>query len=121
MSEPRAGGPTPGESRPGGPETRGGAPEQIGTVLRRVMRGAGPAAARRQGRLVEAWNRAAGPDLAADTRPTALQHGVLVVEARSSALVAELQAFRREELLSRLLAADPTGRVTGLKFRLGVF
>ena len=36
-------------------------------------------------------------------------------------LLAELAGFRREELLSRLLAADPTGRVTGLRLRLGAF
>jgi predicted nucleic acid-binding Zn ribbon protein len=71
--------------------------------------------------VVVAWERAAGPALAAETRAATLQRGVLTVEVRSSALLAELQGFRTDELLSRLLAADPSARVTGLRFRPGVF
>jgi hypothetical protein len=71
--------------------------------------------------LVDLWEKAAGPELADRTRPYALLHGVLTVEVRGAALLAELAGFRRDELLARLATADPSGRVTGLRFRAGTF
>ena len=107
---------------------RGGAPESLGEILPRVMRGAGGSgralnafARRRESALSRAWSEAAGPELAAETRPSTLRRGVLTVEVRSAPLLAELTGFRAQEMLSRLLAADPSGRVTGLRFRPGVF
>jgi hypothetical protein len=109
-------------------EKRGGAPESLGEILPRVMRGTGglsrglaPATRRRESALARAWNAAAGPELAAETRPATLRRGVLTVEVRSAPLLAELSGFRTQEMLSRLLAADSSGRVTGLRFRSGVF
>lgn len=99
---------------------RGGAPESLGDILKRTMRGVRPAVVRRRG-VAGAWAAAAGAELSEDTRAVSLNHGVLTVEVRSSALLAELQGFRRDDLLARLLGADPTGRVTGLRFRPGVF
>jgi predicted nucleic acid-binding Zn ribbon protein len=104
-----------------GPETRGGAPESVGEVLRRLFPEVRPAAVRRRHAIADAWERAAGPDLAGETRPATLQRGVLVVEVRSAALLAELQGFRTAELLARLVEAEGSGRVTGLRFRPGVF
>jgi predicted nucleic acid-binding Zn ribbon protein len=74
-----------------------------------------------RGGVESAWVRAAGPELAEATRTATLRRGVLTVDVRSASLLAELQGFRREELLARLLGADPSGRITGLRFRLGVF
>jgi predicted nucleic acid-binding Zn ribbon protein len=105
---------------PAAAERRGGAPEPVGDVLRRILREVRPEHRRRKG-VAEAWSAAAGPELAEETRPATLQRGVLVVEVRSTALLAELQGFRRDELLARLLAAEPSGRITGLRFRPGVF
>lgn len=104
----------------GQPEVRGGAPESVGAVLRRLMRDVRPEQRRRAG-VAEAWAAAAGPELSAETQAVALQRGVLVVEVRPPSLLAELQGFRRDELLARLVAADPSGRITGLRFRPGVF
>jgi hypothetical protein len=100
------------------PERRGGAPEPISDVLDRVLRGVRPAA--RRGGIAESWAAAAG-DLAAETRPASLQRGILTVEVRSAALLAELEGFRRDELLRRLLETEGSGRIAGLRFRLGVF
>jgi predicted nucleic acid-binding Zn ribbon protein len=80
-----------------------------------------PAERRRRSAIAAAWDRAAGPELALETRPATLQRGVLTVEVKSTSLLAELQGFRRDELLSRLLEADPSARITGLRFRPGVF
>jgi predicted nucleic acid-binding Zn ribbon protein len=104
-----------------GTEKRGGAPESVGDILPRVMREAGVHKARRASGIAGTWERAAGPELSAETRPSTLRHGVLTVEARSASVLAELAGFRTEELLARVLAEDPSGRVTGLRFRLGVF
>jgi predicted nucleic acid-binding Zn ribbon protein len=98
---------------------RGGPPEAISDVLRRIVKEVRPAA-RRSG-VPGAWLAAAGEELAAETRASTLQRGVLTVEVRSTALLAELEGFRRQELLGKLLAAEPSGRITGLRFRLGVF
>jgi len=104
-----------------GPTQRGGAPETVGDILPRVLRESGFTKSRRGSTLAQLWERAAGPDLAAETRPSTLRQGVLTVEVRSAALLADLAGFRTTELLSLFLAQDPSGRVTGLRFRLGVF
>jgi len=102
-------------------ERRGGPPEAIGDVLRRILGEAKPAARRGRRGVAGSWERAAGADLAAETRPATFRAGVLTVEVRSAALLHELSSFRAGELLSRLLAEEPGGRVTGLRFRLGAF
>ena len=104
---------------PVGDGGRGGPPEALGKILERVMRGARPR--RRRNAVADAWRDAGGADLAETTRPATLRQGVLMVEVRSAALLHELAGFRKEDLLARLLAADSSGRVTGLEFRLGVF
>jgi len=100
---------------------RGGDAEVLGEILARVMRDVRPPAPRRRDAIFDAWRHAAGDDLAAETRPATLRKGVLTVEVRSAALLHELEGFRRDELLGRFLTAAPAGRVTGLRFRLGVF
>jgi len=100
---------------------RGGAAEPIGDILPRVLRGSGFTRRTRRGGLEEAWARAAGEALAAETKPATLRSGVLTVEVRSAALLAELAGFRTAEMLSRFLSVDPSGRVRELRFRLGVF
>jgi len=76
---------------------------------------------RRKAGVEEAWSQAAGEELASETRAATLRQGVLTVEVRSAGLLHELQGFRKDELLARLLEHDTTKRINGLKFRLGVF
>ena len=103
------------------PSTRGGAPESVGEILPRVLRESGFTKSGRGNGLASRWERAAGAALAEETRPSTLRRGVLTVDVRSAPLLAELSGFRTEELLTRLLTEDPSGRITGLRFRLGVF
>ena len=112
-----------GRSPYGGSGDRRGpvGPEALSDILQRVMRDVRPPRAKRRDKMRETWARAAGPELAEETRPATLRAGVLTVEVRSTALLHELEGFRRDELLDRLLTEDSTGRVTGLRFRLGVF
>lgn len=102
-------------------DRRGGDAELVGDILRRVMRDVRPVRPRRRDAMLDAWRKAAGDELAAETRPSSLRKGVLTIEVRSAALLHELEGFRRDELLDRFLAVAPEGRVTGLRFRLGVF
>ena len=111
---------TPGSTGERG-ERRGGAPESVGEILPRVLAASGVQRARRASGIAVVWERAAGPGLAGETRPATLQRGVLTVEVRSAGLLAELANFRTADLLRRVLAEDPSGRITGLRFRLGVF
>jgi hypothetical protein len=93
----------------------------VGAILARVVRESGVTKTRRGSSIAELWARAAGPELAQETRPCTLRQGVLTVEVRSAALLAELAGFRTDEMLARLLAEDSSGRFTGVRFRLGVF
>jgi hypothetical protein len=76
---------------------------------------------RKRGGIVDVWRRAAGEELGDTTQPSRLLRGVLVVDVNTSAQLHELQSFRQQELLDRVLAEDTSGRITGLKFRLGAF
>ena len=102
-------------------DRRGGDARPIGDILRIFLKDANMGPRRRKAGVAEAWAAAAGPELAADTKPSTLNKGVLTVEVRSTGLLQELAGFRNEELLGRLLEHDTTGRITGLRFRLGVF
>lgn len=108
-----------GDSAPG--QSRGGDAQAIGDILRILLKDANMSPRRRKAGVAEAWAAAVGSELAAETRPSTLQKGVLTVEVRSPALLHEFQGFRTEELLGRLLEHDTTGRISGLRFRLGVF
>ena len=112
---------SPSDRRGGPPEARGGSPELLGDILRRVMRDVRPARGRRRDAILRAWEGAAGPEIAALTRPATLRQGVLTIEVRSAGLLHELRGFRQQELLDRFLEAAPEGRVRELRFRLGVF
>ena len=113
--------PDPDGREPGRPRGDRRGPEALGDILQRVMRDVRPPGRKRRDRMLETWVRVAGPELAEETRPATLRGGVLTVEVRSTALLHELEGFRKDELLDRLLSEDPSGRVTGLRFRLGVF
>ena len=101
------------------PLKRGGAPEPIADVLSRVLKGVRPAT--RRGGIADTWAEVAGEELGTSTRPATLKAGVLTVEVSSTALLAELNGFRRTELLAKLLSIETTGRITELRFRLGAF
>jgi predicted nucleic acid-binding Zn ribbon protein len=102
-------------------DRRGGSPEAVGAILARMLRDPSLRPPRRGRGVEDVWARAAGPELAEETRAATLRQGVLTVEVRSAPLLAELAGFRSQELLGRVTAEDGAGRIRGLKFRLGVF
>lgn len=101
--------------------SRGGPPEPVSAILSRILAETRPQMARRRG-AAGAWEEvAAEAGLADETRFLSLNHGTVTVTVRSNALLAELESFRRDELLSALLRREPSGRIRGLRFRWGAF
>jgi predicted nucleic acid-binding Zn ribbon protein len=95
-------------------------PEALGEILSRLftMRGWG----RRQGQLQleEAWNRAAGADVAAQTRVSSLRRGVLEILVGNAVLLQELAHYHKRRLIEQLRRRLPNTPLTDLRFRAGV-
>jgi hypothetical protein len=92
----------------------------VASILQRVLKKADLHPRRKRG-IADTWARAVGEELAAQTHPSRLSRGELVVDVGNSALLHELEGFRKQELLDQVLATDDSGRIRGLRFRLGVF
>src|SRR5262249_47032428 len=104
---------------PQGDRERG--PELLGEVLSRLFAARGWG--RRQGRLhlERAWEEAAGPELAAQTRGAGLRRGVLEVEVANAVLLQELAHFHKRRLLEQLRRRLPGTPLTDLRFRAGAW
>ena len=99
--------------------TRRGGTDRLGDVV------AGLLQKRSSGRPLalaawrEAWERAAGPRLAARSRVAGYREGTLTIEVPSSAQRYELESFHGSELLARLRQDAAAGVVRKLVFRVG--
>jgi predicted nucleic acid-binding Zn ribbon protein len=71
------------------------------------------------GRVLTVWERAAGPAVAASSRPVAEHDGVLTVECESSVWAQELELMG-PEILSSLNAALGSQALSKLRCRTGV-
>ena len=100
------------------PDSRG--PEPLGDILGRLFTARGWG--RRQGRLhlEKVWAEAAGPDVAAHTRPGNLRRGVLEVIVDNAALLQELAHYHKRRLLEQLRGRLSGTPLTDLRFRAGV-
>jgi predicted nucleic acid-binding Zn ribbon protein len=103
-----------------GPE-RGGrrGPKALGDVLGDLFAAKGFGRLRAAGELEAAWAEAVGEPAARQSRPAGLRHGVLTVTVAHPALLEELAAFRKAELLAALRTALPATRLLDLRFRVG--
>jgi predicted nucleic acid-binding Zn ribbon protein len=108
--------PPPPRKQP--PAERG--PEKLGEILSRLftVRGWG----RRQGQLhlEEAWNEAAGAEIAAKTRVNGLRRGVLEILVGNAVLMQELAHYHKRRLLEDLRRRLANTPLTDLRFRAGV-
>lgn len=68
--------------------------------------------------LTVAWQEAAGPQWASQTRVGKLQRGTLEIIVAHSTLMQEL-AFAKGQLLARLRQLEPDQKIRDLRFRLG--
>lgn len=97
------------------PTNRG--PVSLAEVLAELFARRGYARVRGRQALEAAWQAAAGPRLAAGTRPGRLRGGCLEVVVEHSALVQEL-AFEKQVILERLAALLPAERIRDLRWRV---
>ena len=91
--------------------------ESLGSILARWIKRSGLAHARDRERITRAWEEILGPD-AAHTRLERIRKGAAVFVVDSSALLSELNNFRRQELLEGLQARVKSPFISDLKFRL---
>lgn len=95
----------------------GRAAEPVGEVLRRWMSRSGVLRGTDRDRIEEAWRGLLGPD-AAHTRLEGLRGNVATFVVDSSALLAELRQFRKQELIEGLREQVKTYFVRDVRLRL---
>ena len=72
-----------------------------------------------QQELEDAWNAAVGEPLCRQTRLGEVRRGVLNVTVSHPALLEELAAFRKPELLAALRSGAPGTTIHDIRFRVG--
>jgi predicted nucleic acid-binding Zn ribbon protein len=99
------------------PNRRG--PRPLSDILGELFtaRGYGRILARQE--LEDAWNAAVGEPLCRQTRLGEVRRGVLNVTVSHPALLEELAAFRKAELLAALRSGAPATTIHDLRFRVG--
>jgi predicted nucleic acid-binding Zn ribbon protein len=100
------------------PNRRG--PRALSDILGELFtaRGYGRFLARQE--LEDAWNAAVGEPLCRQTQPGEVRRGVLNVTVSHPALLEELAAFRKSELLAALRSGAPGTTIHDIRFRVGV-
>lgn len=99
------------------PNRRG--PRALSDILGDLFtaRGYGRFLAQRE--LEEAWDAAVGEPLCRQTRLGEVRRGVLNVTVSHPALLEELAAFRKPELLAALRSGAPATTIHDIRFRVG--
>jgi len=99
------------------PNRRGPRPlsEILGDLF--AARGYGRVLAHRE--LQEAWDAAVGEPARRQTRLGEVRRGVLSVDVAHPALLEELAAFRKSELLAAIRAGAPGTTIHDIRFRIG--
>jgi len=98
---------------------KGREPAKMGDVINRLIAQRGYLQTLGNEQLREAWQAAAGPELAGATQPGNIRRGVLEIFAGDSCLIQEL-TFRKSQLLARLSQVAPEMKIRDLRFRVGV-
>jgi hypothetical protein len=88
----------------------------VGPVLGRLLRDLRLEERNREGPLAAAWDKAAGPELAARARPVSFRTGLLVVEVDGAPLLQEVRGFRAKALLEALRGHPGGGKVREIRF-----
>lgn len=95
-------------------------PEPLRDILGRLFAARGWGRRQDRLRLEDAWALAAGPKVAAHTRPGALRRGVLEVMVDNAVLLQELAHYQKRQLLEQLRARLPGVTLHDLRFKAGV-
>jgi predicted nucleic acid-binding Zn ribbon protein len=93
-------------------------PQSLGDVVTRLvaLRGYGQPGGQRE--LARLWRDAAGPDIERHTRVIGLRKGSLLIGVGNAALLSELAAFHKHDLLEKVQEASQDAAIRDLKFRL---
>jgi predicted nucleic acid-binding Zn ribbon protein len=94
-------------------------PRALSTILSELFAVRGYGRLHTLGALEEAWNRAVGEPDCQQTHVCELRNGVLNVTVAHSALLEELRAFRKVELLNALRSTAIAVTIRDIKFRIG--
>lgn len=93
-------------------------PQPLGDVLSQLFAARGYGRVRGDRHLHDAWADVAGEQIRQQTKVIALRNGVLQVAVSNSALLSELVAFHKADLVDRFRSDHPECKVRDLKFRL---
>jgi len=99
------------------PNRRG--PRALSDILGELFTARGYGRFLGQQELESAWNAAVGEPLCRQTRLGEVRRGVLNVTVAHPALLEELAAFRKPELLAALRSGAPGTTIHDLRFRVG--
>ena len=99
------------------PDRRG--PKPLSEILGALFVARGYARLRAASVLEEAWNAAVGEPACRRTRLGGVKRGVLTVTVAHPALLEELAAFRKPEILAALRRSAPGVVVHDIRFRVG--
>lgn len=70
------------------------------------------------GRLQDAWNEAAGPEVARQSRVAGFAKGKLLIEVSSSTLLHQLRSYRQAEIMARFRTMPNVSDVVSIQFKL---
>jgi predicted nucleic acid-binding Zn ribbon protein len=98
-------------------ERRG--PKPLSDILGALFVARGYGRIRALTELEAAWNRAVGEPACHQTRVGGVRRGVLNVTVAHPALLEELAAFRKPELLAALRRDAPGSPIQDIRFRIG--
>jgi len=99
------------------PDRRG--PKALGDVLGSLFASKGFARLHAASELEAAWIEAVGEAVADRTKVGGVRHGVLTITVAHPALLEELSAFRKADLLTTLRRIVPNLPLHDLRFRVG--
>ena len=102
----------------GGPERRKG-PQPLGYILGALVAARGYGRLHAQTELESAWQQAVGPETGRQTKLGAIRRGVLNVQVAHPALLEELAAYRKPQILAALRQALPDTVLHDIRFRVG--
>jgi predicted nucleic acid-binding Zn ribbon protein len=96
-------------------------PENLADVLAKLFTARGWGRKGERARLEQAWETAAGPQIAGQTRVLILKRQILEIEVRTAVLMQELAQFGKRPLLAAVREQLPGVTIKDLKFRPGAW
>ena len=92
---------------------------RIDEVLAPLLRRLGFGRKIREARLAADWERVVGTRIARHSRPAGVRGRTLLVNVDSSAWLAELSGFFKEEIVSKIRKEHGGTRIDDVRFRIG--